>query len=140
MRLGRFPALPSWSNAPRIGTVVLALGCTTRERLTFPTTGVPGTGPETVIDHPASDTTVTAGPDFFVTGYSRDPDGLDTTYFETQGGVSAFQPFLGGGDSIRFGLPLTTNGQSGQVITVRVFATDRAGVRGDTALRVVTVQ
>jgi hypothetical protein len=118
----------------------LALACNTRDRLTFPNPGGGGVGPSSVIDRPGVDTTVSAGPDFLVTGYTADPNGLDTVYFETVGGVTSFQPFIGGGDSLRFGLPLTTLGQSGQTILVRVFGTDRQGIRGDTAIRQVTVQ
>lgn len=141
MRPGRLRLVfPPWTRTTRVGATLLVLGCAPRDRLTFPTSGPPGSGPETIIDRPAVDTTVTAGPGFTVTGYTRDADGLDTTYFETQGGISSFPPFIGGGDSIRFGLPLTTLGQSGQVISVRVFATDLTGVRGDTAIRHVTVQ
>jgi hypothetical protein len=141
MYSGLLPA-PSrrWIGVLLAGVTGLLSGCDTRDRLTFPNPRPPGEGPETVIDRPAADTTVAAGPAYTVTGFTRDPDRLDTVYFETQGGITSFQPFLGGGDSIRFGLPLTTSGQSGQTITVRVFGTDRLGNRGDTALRRITVQ
>ncbi len=120
----------------------LAVGlaaCAERDRIVFrePPDGV---GPVTVIDRPGQDTSVAAGPGFVVTGYSRDQDGVDTLYFETQGGVSSFPPLIDGSDSVRFGLPLTTLDQSGQTITVRVFGVDRLGNRGDTAIRRVTVQ
>jgi hypothetical protein len=131
--------LPRWTEVAAAGVALVASGCDTRDRLTFPTPGTPGTGPETVIEQPAGDTTVAAGPGFFVTGFTRDADGLDTVYFETEGGVSQFPPFAPDADSIRFALPLTTQGQSGQVIVVRVFGTDRLGVRGDTATRQVAV-
>jgi hypothetical protein len=120
--------------------ILVVLGaCVERARIVFrePPDGV---GPVTVIDRPSQDTTVAAGPGFTVTGYSRDGDGVDTLYFETEGGVSSFPPLIGGSDSVRFGLPLTTLNQSGQTITVRVFGVDRLGNRGDTALRRVTVQ
>jgi hypothetical protein len=123
-----------------MGAALLVLACNTRDRLTFPNPGPTGTGPETVIDHPAGDTTVAAGPGFIVAGFTRDPDQIDTVYFETEGGVTNFPPFVGGDDSIRFALPLTTAGQSGQTITLRVFGTDRLGNRGDTATRQITVQ
>ncbi|MDH4130393.1 MAG: hypothetical protein OEW17_04175 [Gemmatimonadota bacterium] len=121
--------------------LTLATGsCTERDRLTFPDPGPPGEGPRTTIDRPTADTTVPAGPGVIVTGYTRDPDGVDTVYFETEGGVSTFPPFVGQRDSVRFGIPITTSGQSGAIITVRVFGTDRLGNRGDTATRVLTVQ
>jgi hypothetical protein len=123
-----------------VGAGLLILGCNTRDRLTFPNPGPIGVGPQTVIDHPAGDTTVTAGPGFIVAGYTRDPDLIDTIYFETEGGVTSFPPFVGGDDSVRFALPLTTAGQSGQTITLRVFGTDLLGNRGDTATRQITVQ
>jgi hypothetical protein len=113
--------------------------CNQRDRITFPDPPG-GPGPVMVIDRPLADTTVTAGPDFFVLGYAKDPDGVDTVYFETVGGVSSFPPLIDGSDSIRFGLPLTTLNQGGQVITVRVFGVDGLGNHGDTVTRVITVQ
>ena len=117
----------------------LFLGCSERDRLTFPSPGG-GIGPTTTIDMPAQDTTVAAGPDFVVAGRTIDLDQVDTVYFLTAGGVSNFQPFIGPQDTVRFGLPLTTNGQSGQTVIVQVFGTDHLGNRGDTATRVVHVQ
>ena len=120
----------------------LGTACATRDRLTFPGTGPGpvGAGPVTVIDHPLQDTTVSPGPAAFVNGSSTDPDGIDTLYFETVGGLTSFQPAIHAGTTFRFGLPLTTTGLSGQTITVRVFGTDALGNRGDTAIRQVTVQ
>lgn len=124
------------------GCAAVLLGCETRDRLTFPegpdTTS--GEGPRITIDVPGGDTTVPAGPNFFVTGLVTDQTGLDTVYYLTEGGLSSFPPTIGGGTSLRFGLPLTTNGLSGTTITVTIFATDRDGNRGDTAVRLVTVQ
>ena len=142
-----FP-LASVRRAPAVGCVAALLllglgsGCSTRDRLTFPGTGPGpvGDGPVTVIDDPGQDTTVLAGPAQFVSGTSTDPDGIDTLYFETVGGLTSFQPAIHAGTFFRFGLPLTTTGLSGQTITVRVFGTDALGNRGDTAMRQVTVQ
>jgi hypothetical protein len=120
--------------------ILAAAACTERDRLTYPVTGPGDAGPRTTIDKPSVDTAVQAGPAVFVLGYTTDPDGVDTVYFETVGGVSSFQPFIAHQDSVRFGLPITTSGQSGAVITVRVFGTDQLGNRGDTAIRVLTVQ
>jgi len=117
------------------------VGCNTRDRLVFPSNG--GTdqiGPSTIIDEPSKDTTVLAGPGVFVNGRTLDEDGIDTVYIETEGGVTAFPPFVRAGTAFRFGLPITTNGQAGQTITVRVFGTDLLGNRGDTAIRQITVQ
>jgi hypothetical protein len=123
------------------GLLSAGSGCNTRDRLTFPGGG--GTdqvGPSTVIDQPSQDTTVVAGPGVFVNGRTLDDAGIDTVYFETEGGITRFPPLVGGGTSVRFGLPITTNQQSGETITVRVFGTDRLGNRGDTAIRRITVQ
>lgn len=135
---GAFPGGPGWLLLLTCG----AAGCSTRDRLTFPDDpgGPAGEGPTVIIDVPSADTTVPAGPNFFVTGLVQDRTGLDTVYYQTEGGLSSFPPSLGGGTSVRFGLPLTTNGLAGSIITVRVFATDRDGNRGDTAVRLVTVQ
>ena len=135
-----FPGFRLWIGVARIGAAVLVLGCNTRDRLTFPNPGSAGSGPQTIIARPSADPSVTAGPDFVVTGFTRDPDRIDTVYFETDGGVTMFQPFVGGDDSVRFALPLTTSGQSGRTITVRVFGTDRLGNRGDSAIRQIAVQ
>jgi hypothetical protein len=117
-------------------------GCNTRDRLTFPEGGGGDLiGPTTVIDAPRRDTVVQPTPVVFVNGRTLDADGIDTVYFETEGGKTAFEPFIGGGSAFRFGLPITTDSSLlGHVITVRVFATDRIGNRGDTAVRRITVQ
>jgi hypothetical protein len=117
------------------------MGCNTRDRPIFPTGG--GTdriGPSTTIDEPSTDTTVAAGPGVFVNGRTLDEDGIDTIYVQTEGGITAFPPFVNVGTVFRFGLPITTNGLAGQTITVRIFGTDRLGNRGDTATRQITVQ
>jgi hypothetical protein len=119
---------------------MVVVGCNSRDRLTFPIPGPPDSGPQTVIDRPSGDTTVDAGPSFVATGYTRDSDGVDTVYFETEGGVTSFPPLLGDHDSMGYSLPLTTDGQAGQTITLRVFGTDLRGVRGDTAIRLISVQ
>jgi hypothetical protein len=137
---GRIPALTVLVLGACVGAIA---ACNTRDRPAFPTGGGGGadsTGPVTLIDAPAQDTTVAAGPGVFVNGSSRDADGLDTVYVETDGGVTAFSPFIRPLTPFRFGLPITTNGLSGQTITIRIFATDRLGNRGDTATRQITVQ
>jgi hypothetical protein len=121
--------------------VIGAMGCETRDRLILDEDPDPtGDGPVTTIDRPGQDTTVAEGPAFFVNGLVTDPTGIDTIYFDTEGGISAFPPEVNAGTSFRFGLPITTNDLSGTVITVRVYATDIEGHRGDTAIRVLTVQ
>ncbi|HEU5154045.1 MAG TPA: hypothetical protein VFU03_04910 [Gemmatimonadales bacterium] len=142
MKRGR-PRLPMLA----AGLVVSALsagllGCNERDRIFFPSppSGPFVGGPTVTIDRPSVDTTITAGPGFFVTGRVVDVDGIDTVYFETEGGVSAFPPFIANSDSVRFGLPITTGGLSGSTITVRVFGVDVLGFHGDTAIRHLTIQ
>src|SRR6185295_7468791 len=117
-------------------------GCNERDRPFFPNipSGPSVGGPTTTIDRPQADTSITAGPTFFVSGRTGDTDGVDTVYFETEGGVSAFPPFIASSDTVRFGLPITTGGLSGAVITVRVFGVDVLGTHGDTAIRHLTIQ
>lgn len=117
-------------------------GCNTRDRPLFENGGGGPNqiGPSTIIDEPSVDTTVPAGPGVFVNGRSVDDDGIDTVYVVTEGGITAFPPFVDVGTAFRFGLPITTNGLSGATITVRIFGTDHLGNRGDTATRTITVQ
>lgn len=125
-----------------LGAALILAGtaCEERERLTFTGPPASGVGPHTVVSRPAADTTVSAGPGVVLQGTARDPDGIDTFYADVQGGVTTFPPFPGNDSLFIFDLPVTTNGQSGQVITVRLFATDELGNRGDTATRRITVQ
>jgi hypothetical protein len=114
-------------------------GCDTRDRLTFPSND--GEGPKATIIDPSQDTTVTAGPFALVAGRVTDGDGIDTVYFEVTGGGASFPPFLADGDdTVSFSLPLATSGFSGVTMSVTVFGTDVSGARGDTAIRLVTVQ
>ena len=136
-----------WRLRVAAGVLVLILGastagCNERNRPFFP--NIPGGpmvgGPTTTIDTPKADTTLTAGPVFFVAGRTGDTDGVDTVYFETEGGASAFPPFIASSDTVRFGLPITTDGLAGSTITVRVFGVDRLGTHGDTATRRLLIQ
>jgi hypothetical protein len=125
--------------APAIGA--LASACDERDRLTFPSPG-DGVGPVTMIDQPnGSDTTVPAGPDFFVNGRTIDPDGVDTVYFLVSGGQH-FQPFrpTPPTDTIRFGLPITTFGLSGTTIQVQIHGVDTHGNQGAPSSRRIDVQ
>ena len=124
----------------RFGLVALViLGCNERDRLTFPVNN--GEGPQSTIRDPSTDTTVSAGAFALVGGRVTDTDGIDTVYFEVTGGGASFQPFVAGGDdTVTFSLPLATAGLGGTTMTVMVFGTDIGGARGDTAVRLVTVQ
>jgi hypothetical protein len=126
------------------GLLCLAIGlvgCNQRERLTFPN-AVNGVGPKVVINNPSQDTTVTAGPAALIAGKVFDEAGIDTVYFDVQGGLAGFPPFVADGilDTMSFVLPVTTNGLAGSTITVSVFGTNLAGTRGDTVSRRITVQ
>jgi hypothetical protein len=118
---------------------LLIQGCNERDWLTFPESN--GQGPQSTISDPSTDTTVTAGPFALVGGRVTDADGIDTVYFEVTGGGASFQPFVAGGDdTVTFSLPLATAGLGGITMTIMVFGTDIGGARGDTAVRLVTVQ
>ena len=119
--------------------------CDDRERVTAPGPGPGGggddQGPVVTITVPAGDTTVDAGPAVFVVGRASDPDGVDSLYVESEGGVTNFPPFNHDGSIVMtFGLPFTTNGLSGTSFTVRIFAVDQGGEQGDTAQRTITVR
>jgi hypothetical protein len=127
------------------GVVIAAPACDERERLTFPSAPDPsgGAGPLTVIDRPnVADTTVVAGPFFFVNGQTIDPDGVDTVYFLVIGGSDNIPPFRPNppSDTVRFGIPITTSGNDGDTITVRIHGVDRAGNQGVAASRRIFVQ
>lgn len=141
MLAGRFAAgLEGLGRCFGLAILLGALGCDDRERLSFTAPPIPGRGPRSFIDRPLHDTTVTAGPDFLILGTSQDDNGVDTVYFETVGGVSNFPPFHSVEQIVQWGLPLTTFNQSGATVTLRVFAVDYQGNRGDTAVRRISIQ
>lgn len=126
-------------------TVALA-ACEDRERIgTGPDgggSGGAGEGPVTTIRSPGvEDTTVTAGPGVFVAGQVTDVTGLDSVYFQVSGGVTTFPPVNEDGSrTLSFALPITTNGQQGQLIIVEIYGVDLAGNRGERATRRITVE
>lgn len=127
---------------PVILAVVLTLAqaCSERDRLTFPSS-VDGLGPSVTISDPAQDTTVAAGPAALVSGRVIDQDGIDTVYFDIQGGVTTFNPYIAqGADTVTFQLPITTTGLGGNTVTVSVSGVNLAGLHGDTASRQITIQ
>jgi hypothetical protein len=122
--------------------MLLAAACQERERLTFPDPG-DGVGPVTTIDQPnGSDTTVAAGPEFFVNGRTIDLDGVDTVYFVVIGADQNFQPFRPNppADTVRFGLPLSTVGHSGDTFTVQIHGVDSQGNTGRPSIREIIVR
>jgi hypothetical protein len=138
------------NHAPRVGWRVLvascvilpALGCDERERLTFPEPN-DGIGPVTTIDRPNSaDTTVVAGPDFFLSGQSVDPDGVDSVYFFVIAGTQGFDPVhpVSPRNTVIFGLRLTTFGHAGETFLVEVYGVDALGNRGETSTRQIIIR
>ena len=119
--------------------------CSERDRLTFPSdpsTG-DGIGPITTIDQPnVADTIVPAGPDLFVNGRTVDVDGVDTVHFLVIGGSDNFTPFRPNppSDTVRFGLPITTNGNQGDTILVRIYGVDGNGNSGGAVSRRIIVE
>ncbi|MBK8005538.1 MAG: hypothetical protein IPK12_16845 [Gemmatimonadetes bacterium] len=123
------------------GVAALALGaCNDRERLTFNEPPPPGgEGPAITIERPGQDTSVIEGPAVVVSGTVRDPEGVDTFYAEVLGGVTTFPPFPGDDSLFLFALPITTAAQGGEIIQVRLYATDMAGNHSDSVSRVIIV-
>jgi hypothetical protein len=125
--------------------MLAAAACEERDRLTFPSGPGPsdGIGPVTMIDQPnGADTTVRAGPFFFVNGRTIDSNGVDTVYFLVIGGSDNVPPFKPSPptDTVRFGLPITTQGNDGDTIVVRIYGVDREGNHGTTASRRIIVE
>lgn len=119
------------------------VACGERDRLTFPEPNPgDGSGPFTNVTHPSDPDTVAIEGDLLIlTGYSLDPDGVDTVYFEVSGADQGFSPLLGeGADSVPFALQLSTLGNSGGTITVRAFAVDGLGQRGSAAVRQIHIE
>ena len=119
------------------------VACGERDRLTFPEPNPGnGSGPFTNVTRPAvTDTTVIEGDLLVLSGYSLDPDGVDTVYFEVSGAGQGFAPLLGqGDDSVPFAIQLSTLGNSGGTIVVQAFAVDVFGQRGSSALRQIHIE
>ncbi len=98
-------------------------------------------GPVTIIREPgAPDTIVTAGPGVFIVGGVTDDTGLDSIYIDVTGGVTTYPPVNEDGSrTFDFALPITTNGQQGELITIRIHGVDLAGNRGEPAIRRILV-
>lgn len=126
-----------------LALLVLLTGCDERERFTLPSEN-PGNdqvGPVTDIDIPGQDTVLVPGEPFIVGGRSMDSSGVDTVYIAIDGGAVNFSPIPGdGADTVRFGLPIPTLGQSGEIITITVRGVDLFGNRGAPVFRQLTIQ
>jgi hypothetical protein len=127
-----------------LALAVALAACDERDRLTFPSDG-PGSdddqGPVTVIDNPSTDTTLNEGDSFVLTGRSLDTTGVETVFFDVEGGGVNFLPLPGEGqDTVRFGLLIPTIGNLGQTITVTAYAVDLRGNRGTTSVRRLSIR
>jgi hypothetical protein len=135
---------PNWKRLlPVLGMVVAVGGCVERARIGFEPDPEDSEGPNATIDVPeTAEIHVPAGPTYDVSGRVTDADGVDTVYFELFGSPEQFQPYVPGefDDTVRFSLPITTIGRSGNAVTILVFGTDREGLRGDTATRRVVIE
>jgi hypothetical protein len=123
-------------------TLVAILGCGQRDRFVFPTQS-DGIGPVTIIEQPAQgDTTIDAGPPFFLNGRTLDTNGVDTVYFLVTGGNQGFPPLIPSppSDTVRFGLPVSTAGHSGETVEVQVFGVDADQNRGAPAVRQIKIR
>jgi len=139
-RAERLAAGLGWLLGP--GVIVVVTACAERDRLTFPNNS-DGIGPVTLIDRPgSSDTTIDAGPNFVVTGRAIDSDGVDTVYFLVAGGNQGFPPIRPNPplDTVRFGVPLSTSGRSGQAIQLEIYAVDGQGNQGAPATRQIIIR
>ncbi len=132
----RWRALAVWSS------VLLAIGCEERDRLTFPAPS-DGVGPVTTIDQPnGADTTVFPGGDLAIHGRTVDSDGVDSVYFFVIGGNQNFHPFHPNpaSTSVSFSLPITTFGHSGKTFLVQVYGVDALGNKGGTSSRQIIIR
>jgi hypothetical protein len=129
-----------WLGAP--AAMLLGAACQERDRITFPNPP-DGIGPVTSIDQPnGPDTTVDAGPEFFVNGRTIDQDGVDTVYFLVIEGNQHFQPFHPRPitDTVRFGVPISTTGRSGTTMIVQIYGVDTQGNQGSPSTRSIIVR
>lgn len=134
------PALKATLALPLLTALVVG-ACAQRDRITTPTAPT-GQGPQVTIEFPSGDTLVAPGPALLVSGQVVGDNAIDTVYFDVTGGVSSFPPYVGdpGQDTVRFQLPLTTQGLSGDTMYVQVRAVDVVGLRGSSVQRRVIVQ
>jgi hypothetical protein len=123
--------------------VALIAGCGERDRLTFEGPGGPEdkTPPVALIDDPGQDTVLTEGPEFVVSSRVLDDGGVDTVYVDLEGTDHQLLPFAASGQvRVSLGIPITTEGLHGVVVTVQVFGVDVAGNRGQRAIRKLTIE
>ncbi len=123
--------------------VALITGCGERDRLTFEGPGGPEdkTPPVAFIDDPSVDTVLSEGPEFVVNARVEDDGGVDTVYVDLEGSDHQLLPLSANGQvRVSLGIPITTEGQRGVLVTVQVFGVDVAGNRGGRAIRKLTIE
>jgi hypothetical protein len=138
---GYFSSMVRWGLGWLAAGVLV--GCGARDRLTFPVENPGnGSGPFTNIIRPGvADTAVIEGDLFILSGYSVDPDGVDSVYFEASGAGQGFAPLKGqGADSVPFALQISTIGNSGTTIVIRAFGVDKLGDRGAAVIRQIRIE
>jgi hypothetical protein len=131
-----------WQVTAFLTLAIVLAACNERDRLTFPSnTPDDDQGPVTVIDNPSTDTTLDEGDAFVLTGRSLDTTGVDTVYFDVEGGGISFSPLSGEGqDTVRFGILIPTIGNLGQIITITAQAVDLRGNLGTVSIRRLTIR
>jgi hypothetical protein len=114
-------------------TTALA-GCTERERIVGPTSGI-GIGPEITITDPAQDITMTAGTAMLVRGTAFDEEGVDSIFFSQLNGPDISPHGAGGVIQASFSFAVNLIGEAGDTIIVSVYAANLQHVRGDLVTR-----
>ena len=127
--------LAFWASA---GVWAAGAACATRDRITFPPED--SSAPVSRITVPPADATVTAGVPLTFVVVVTAPNGIDTIYAQDIVSGTEFPPLAGASSPATVGYPFVTAGRAGDTIVLRVFATDSAGQRGDTAFRRVAIQ
>jgi hypothetical protein len=121
--------------------LALLVGCEERERLVFEPEPVDQEGPNSHIDPPSRDTTLTEGDTFVIGGRAVDPSGVDILHIEVEGANLSYLPLDGEGkDTLNFAITLPTQGLLGRTITVGVHGVDVIGNVGPTITRRFTIQ
>ncbi|HEU4699206.1 MAG TPA: hypothetical protein VFS40_08500 [Gemmatimonadales bacterium] len=116
-------------------------GCADRARITYPTDD--DIGPTTVIVVPSADTSAQAGAFVTIGGYSLDPDGVDSIYFDAAGTPERFPAFQVPADeqrdSVSWSIAVATRLLAGDTIVVFAQAADRLGNVGTSAARRIAI-
>ena len=121
--------------------LALLVGCEERERLVFGPDPDDRQGPTSIIDPPATDTTLTEGDPFLIGARSVDPSGVDTAYIEVEGANLSYLPLEAEGeDTLSFAISLPTQGFAGRTIAIGVSAKDVLGNLGPTVTRRLTIE